>query len=62
MSDRDKAFLMIFIVAGMLGMLFGTGYALSEGMSTGRVIGHALSGFATGAAMLLVLVLMVLST
>jgi hypothetical protein len=62
MSDRDKAFLGLFIVAGVLGMLFGTGYALSEGMSTGRVIGHVLSGFATGAAMLFVLVLMVLST
>jgi hypothetical protein len=62
MSDKDQGFLILLLIVGVLGMLFGAGYALEQGMSTGRVVGYALSGFATGAAILLVLFVLALNT
>jgi hypothetical protein len=58
MSDEDQGFFILLLIVGVLGMLLGAGSALNDGMSAGRVIGHALMGFATGVAMLLLLVVL----
>jgi hypothetical protein len=58
MSDEDQGFLILLLIVGVLGMLLGAGSALNDGMSAGRVIGHALMGFATGVAMILALIIL----
>lgn len=56
MSYDDKCFFIFLLIVSMLGMLLGAGSALNDGMSSGRVIGHALMGFTTVVAMILLLV------
>ncbi len=55
MSDEDKGYLLAFTLVGVVGCLFGAGYALNEGYATSKVVGHGMTGFAAGVCALIFL-------